>query len=93
MSTISEAFIETLSQLGVRRIFGIPGGPWLPYLEVMRRKGMEYVLVANEASAGIMADVTARITGRIGVCQSTFGAGATNLILLRIRLDVCGQHV
>ena len=79
MSTIAEAFIETLSQLGVSRIFGIPGGPWLPYLEVMRRKGMEYVLVANEASAGIMADVTARVTGRIGVCQSTFGAGATNL--------------
>ena len=45
----------------------------------MQNQGMQYILVANEASAGIMADVTARITGHPGVCQSTFGAGATNL--------------
>lgn len=79
MGTIAETFIKTLQHLGIRRIFGIPGAPWLPYVEVMRREGMEYVLVANEASAGIMADVSARITGNLGVCQSTFGAGATNL--------------
>ena len=48
-------------------------------MEAMRRSGIEFILVANEASAAIMADVCARITGIPGVCHATLGPGATNL--------------
>ena len=48
-------------------------------MEAMRRSNVEFVLVSNEASAGFMADVCARLTGRPGVCYGTFGPGATNL--------------
>jgi len=41
--------------------------------------GIEFILTSNEASAGIMADVTARLTGVPGICHSTFGPGATNI--------------
>lgn len=64
---------------GVRRVFGIPGGPSLPYMEAFRREGIDFILTSHEASAAVMADVTARVTGVTGVCHATFGPGAVNL--------------
>lgn len=64
---------------GVRRVFGIPGGPSLPYMDAFRREGIEFILTSHEASAAVMADVTARLTGVTGVCHATFGPGAVNL--------------
>jgi len=66
--------------MGVKRIFGIPGGPSIPYMKAMADNGIEFVLVSNEQSAAIMADVTGRLTGIPGVCHATFGPGATNLL-------------
>ena len=48
-------------------------------MDAMRKEGIEFVLVANEASAGFMADVQNRLTGIPGVCYATIGPGATNL--------------
>ncbi len=64
---------------GVRRVFGIPGGPSLPYMDALRREGIEFILTSHEASAAVMADVTARLTGVTGVCHATYGPGAVNL--------------
>jgi acetolactate synthase I/II/III large subunit len=77
--TVAEYIANQLFEEGVRFVFGIPGGPSIPYMEAFRKAGIEFILVSNEASAGIMADVTARITGVPGVCHSTMGPGATNL--------------
>jgi len=79
MAKVVEILAESLEEAGVRYVFGIPGGPWIPYLDALKRTGIEFVLVANEASAGFMADVCARITGRPAACHGTFGPGATNL--------------
>ncbi|MDF1560834.1 MAG: thiamine pyrophosphate-binding protein [Bacteroidales bacterium] len=64
---------------GIRRVFGIPGGPSLPFMDAFRREGIEFILTSHEASAAVMADVTARLTGVTGVCHGTFGPGAVNL--------------
>ena len=77
--TIAEYIANQLFSHGVRYVFGIPGGPSIPYLEAFRAAGIEFILTSNEASAGIMADVTARLTGIPGVCHATFGPGATNI--------------
>jgi acetolactate synthase I/II/III large subunit len=77
--TIAEYIANQLFNIGVRFVFGIPGGPSIPYLEAFRASGIEFILTSNEASAGIMADVTARFTGNPGVCHATFGPGATNI--------------
>jgi acetolactate synthase-1/2/3 large subunit len=77
--TISEYIANQLFNQGVRYVFGIPGGPSIPYLEAFRAAGIEFILTSNEASSGIMADVTARLTGIPGICHSTFGPGATNI--------------
>jgi acetolactate synthase-1/2/3 large subunit len=77
--TIPEYIANQLFIRGIRYVFGIPGGPSIPYLEAFRAAGIEFILTSNEASAGIMADVTARLTGIPGVCHATFGPGATNI--------------
>jgi acetolactate synthase-1/2/3 large subunit len=48
-------------------------------MEAMRKQGIEFVLVSNEASGGFMADVCARLTGQPAVCYGTVGPGASNL--------------
>ncbi len=76
---IEEFIAQQLQDAGVRRFFGIPGGPSIPYIEAFRKTGIEFILATHEASAAIMADVTARITGVTGICHATFGPGAVNL--------------
>ena len=77
--TIAEYIASQLFERGVRFVFGIPGGPSIPLIEALRAAGIEFILTSNEASAGIMADVSARLTGITGVCHATFGPGATNI--------------
>ena len=79
MPTVAERFVERLAAHDIRHAFGIPGGPWIPYMEAMRRRHLPFTVVANEASAGFMADVCYRLTGRPALCHGTFGPGATNL--------------
>ena len=77
--TIAEYIANQLFIQGVRYVFGIPGGPSIPYMEAFKGAGIEFILTSNESSAGIMADVTARLTGIPGICHATFGPGATNI--------------
>lgn len=79
MSTVEGYLAKKLSDHGVRRFFGIPGGPSIPYMEAFRKAEIEFILTSHEASAAVMADVTARLTGVTGVCHATYGPGATNL--------------
>ena len=76
---IEEYIAERLRKEGVKRFFGIPGGPSIPYMEAFRKAGIEFILTSHESSAAVMADVTARLTGVTGVCHATFGPGAVNL--------------
>jgi len=79
LMTLAGYIADQLFKEGVRHIFGIPGGPSIPYIRAFTDAGIEFILTANESSAAIMADVTARITGIPGVCHSTLGPGATNI--------------
>jgi acetolactate synthase-1/2/3 large subunit len=75
----AQVWVKILKKHGVRYVFGIPGGPSLPFLEEIRKQGLEFILVSEEGSAGMMSDVTARLTQIPGICHATFGPGATNL--------------
>lgn len=78
--TVAEYIADKIFKAGIKYVFGIPGGPSIPYIEAFRRAGIDFILTSNEAAAGIMADVCARLTGIPGVCHATFGPGATNLL-------------
>jgi acetolactate synthase I/II/III large subunit len=77
--TVAEYIADQLYKIGVRYVFGVPGGPSIPYMESFRSAGIRFILTAHEAAAGIMAGVSARLTGIPGVCHATFGPGAVNL--------------
>jgi len=80
MTTVAEKVASTLSRIGVRFVFGVPSGNWVDYLAAIEKTdGLEFVLVSNEGSAGFMADVCWRMTGRPAACFGTFGPGACNL--------------
>ncbi len=71
---------DTLKDLGIKRMFGLPGGEVLDLIEACRKVGLDFILTRHETVAAFMADVTGQITGLPGVCVSTVGPGATNLI-------------
>lgn len=75
----SELIVRILEQAGVRWVFGVPSGPVLPLIDVLRNSAVEFVLTASETSAGFMASAVGYLTGIPGVCVSTVGPGATNL--------------
>jgi len=81
---LGDLVVEYLEQLGVKFVFGVPGGAIEPLYDAMarssRRGGLRPILARHEAGAAFMADGYARETGKLGVCCSTTGPGATNLI-------------
>jgi len=74
-----ELLVAMLEEAGVRWVFGIPSGPVLPLIDALHRSSIDYVLTANETSAGFMATTVGELTGTPGVCASTLGPGATNM--------------
>ena len=78
--SVATELVETLRELGVRHVFGVPSGGWVEYMEALRvTDGIDFILTTHEGAAGMMADVCGRLTGAPGVCFGTYGPGATNL--------------
>lgn len=74
----SDLFIKALENEGVEYIFGIPGEENLDLLESLRNSKIKLILTRHEQGAGFMAATYGRLTGKVGVCLSTLGPGATN---------------
>lgn len=77
---VADVLAQMLVARGVRFAFGMPGGATVPLMAAFHRAGIEFVLVRHEGSAGFMADAVSQRTGGLGVCVSTLGPGATNLV-------------
>src|SRR2546428_1246228 len=78
--TGAEILCETLVRLGVKHLFGYPGGAILPTYDALGRAPIHHVLVRHEQGATHMADGYARATGGVGVAMATSGPGATNMV-------------
>jgi acetolactate synthase I/II/III large subunit len=72
--------VKCLENEGVEYIFGIPGEETLDLMDSLERSKIVFVLTRHEQSAAFMADAYGRLSGRAGVCLSTLGPGATNLL-------------
>ncbi len=76
----SDLFVKALENEGVEHIFGIPGEENLDFLDSLSRSSIKLMLTRHEQAAGFMAATYGRLTGKAGVCLSTLGPGATNLV-------------
>ena len=76
----SDLFVKALEAEGVKMIFGIPGEENLDFLNSLKGSTIKLVLTRHEQAAGFMAATYGRLTGKTGVCLSTLGPGATNLV-------------
>src|SRR6266576_5756271 len=76
----SDLLVAALESEGVDRIFGVPGEENLDVVESLRTSRIELVLTRHEQPAAFMAATHGRLTGRAGVCISTLGPGALNLV-------------
>jgi acetolactate synthase I/II/III large subunit len=73
--------VESLRALGVRFMFGVPGGQTLAITDAVRdANDIRFVTTRHEGAAACMADAIGRLTGSPGVCIATTGPGATNLL-------------
>jgi acetolactate synthase-1/2/3 large subunit len=80
MKRASELLAECLENEGVEYIFGVPGEEVMDVLDAVSQSSIKFVSTRHEQGAAFMADGYGRLTGRAGVCISTLGPGAMNLV-------------
>jgi acetolactate synthase-1/2/3 large subunit len=80
MITGAEAIIRCLENEGVEVIFGYPGATIAPFYDKLTKSSIRHILVRHEQHAGHEASGYARIKKKPGVCVSTSGPGAMNLL-------------
>ena len=77
----ADALAKAMKSLGVRHVFGIPGGSIMPLYDALYDvEDIKHYLFKHEQGAIHAADAYGRITRRPGVVLVTSGPGATNLV-------------
>ena len=81
MKTGAQILLDCLRREGVDTVFGYPGArSLLVHDALMDDPDIRHILVRHEQAAAHAADGYARTTGKVGVCLTTSGPGATNLV-------------
>ena len=77
----AEVLIKLLEEDGVKHIFGHPGEQILPFYKALKDSSIKHILTRHEQGAVHAADAYARSSGNYGLCISTAGPGAMNLVM------------
>ncbi len=80
MTRASELLVKCLENEEVDFIFGLPGEENMEILNALVESKIKFITTRHEQGAAFMADVYGRLSGKAGVCLSTLGPGATNLL-------------
>jgi pyruvate dehydrogenase (quinone) len=81
IDNVADLIVETLQQVGVKRIFGVVGDSLNGLTESLRRrKTIEWVHVRHEEVAAFAAAGEAQVTGELAVCAGSCGPGNLHLI-------------
>ncbi|MBA2225757.1 biosynthetic-type acetolactate synthase large subunit [Thermogemmata fonticola] len=78
----ADILVHALVRQGVEVVFAYPGGASMPIHQALTRVAdrIRTILPRHEQGGGFMAHGYARATGKAGVCITTSGPGATNLV-------------
>src|ERR1700722_9398276 len=81
IENVSDLIAETLTQAGVKRIFGVVGDSLNGLTEALRkRKTIDWIHVRHEEVAAFAAAGESQITGELAVCAGSCGPGNLHLI-------------
>ncbi|MBW2000729.1 MAG: thiamine pyrophosphate-binding protein, partial [Deltaproteobacteria bacterium] len=78
--TGARALVEVLKEEGVGCVFHLPGSQIIEILDEIYQSPIRAVMTRHEQGAAFMADGYARATRGPGICLSTVGPGAVNLV-------------
>lgn len=78
MRTGGQLIVDCLQAQGVEHVFCVPGESYLAVLDALHDADINVTVCRQEGGATMMADATARLTGRPGIVMVTRGPGATN---------------
>jgi pyruvate oxidase len=105
-TTVSDVLMSELEKWNITLVFGIPGTSSLGLVEALRtNKNMRYIVFRHEENAAMAASAYHKLTGRIAVCLTIAGPGASNLAtglydakedrasVLSINGQVAGQYI
>ena len=76
--TAARLLVDTLEANGVERVFIVPGESYLAVIDALSESAIETVTARQESGAAFMAEASAKLTGKVGVCMVTRAPGATN---------------
>lgn len=80
VTTGAEAVVAALEASGIQNLFGVQGGAIMPVYDALYNVDMTHVTMAHEQGAVHAADAYGVVAGTPGVCLTTSGPGATNLV-------------
>ncbi|MGW1707786.1 thiamine pyrophosphate-dependent enzyme [Streptomyces sp. NPDC002206] len=79
--TVARLIGDSLSELGVRQVFGVVGDALNPLTEAIRTtKDIEWVGCRHEETAAFAASAQSQLSGNLGVCMGTVGPGSIHLL-------------
>lgn len=78
MKTVADTIAEALSEKGVDTVFTLIGTANFPYTSALESKGATVFRARHENGAVSMATAWSRVTGRVGICTLSKGAGLTH---------------
>jgi acetolactate synthase I/II/III large subunit len=76
----AEFIVQMLEEEGVKYLFGVPGSGIEDLNNAIHKSSITRIVTKHGAGAAYIADGYARVSGKMGVCCTTAGPGATNLI-------------
>ncbi len=76
--TGGQILVDQLVGQGVEHVFCVPGESYLAVLDALHDAPIALTVCRQEGGAAMMADASARLTGRPGIVMVTRGPGATN---------------
>jgi acetolactate synthase I/II/III large subunit len=80
LATTVDVLATAFKQAGTPFIVGHPGGESVELMEAGRQRQMRFLLIKQEAAGAMLAATWGEITGSPGICLSTRGPGAANMV-------------
>jgi len=80
MPTTVEVLATAFKDAGTPFIVGHPGGESVELMEAARQRQMRFLLMKQEVAGAMLAATWGDVTGSPGICMSTRGPGATNMV-------------